>query len=259
VKAYFAGEIRYLGPDYNSYFGGFQAVQEWVNCWEHYYEPRGLEGLREMDERYRNKIRDYDTEDLARIIDLQSQSMMAWSAHALRRPDARRWLKAYHKTTRDKSPARQVFSWAFSWRKRGPKELEEQHPTERGETPNQEPNPIRFLGTNHCMGMVSSAAREGDIIVRFWGCDAALVLRKLRGYRQVALLDNQPNFRTTTFMLVGRADVADPVDQPATSASEMLPGMGCSWIENSTGFSDELYLDMDLLTLQKATSSITWF
>jgi hypothetical protein len=53
--------------------------------------------------------------------------------------------------------------------------------------------PIKFLGTNCYMGLAPSTTKEGDIIARFWACNAALVMRRDRsGYR-----------------LRGRAHVAD--------------------------------------------------
>lgn len=72
--------------------------------------------------------------------------------------------------------------------------------------------PAICLGTNHPIGLVPATARVGDAVVRFWGCDAAVVMRPVVG---------SGDGQELGFMLVGRADVAEVEDRKATPGRDV--------------------------------------
>lgn len=88
--------------------------------------------------------------------------------------------------------------------------------------------PVRFLGSNHCLGVASGNARVGDTIFRFWGCDAAIICDGLS--------------------IIGRADVADVIDKNRFLEDQHE--------RQAIMSSDRLYMSLDLGLLQKLTSFI---
>ncbi|RFU25931.1 hypothetical protein B7463_g10397, partial [Scytalidium lignicola] len=61
---------------------------------------------------------------------------------------------------------------------------------------------------SYVIGLVPPAAQLGDIIARFWNCDAAIVMRPVT----LSTTDTV----ASSFMLIGRADVAEVVDRNST-------------------------------------------
>jgi hypothetical protein len=220
---YVSGEILRLGPEYSSLVGSFRAQQEWVNCWGSYYhKPFDLETLRRMDEQYAAKIMSYEDKVLARIQEIRSPNTVAWRiADGSRRPET--------------SHPNYVAEFNNMWDSK-------QNRTEE---------PRICLGTGYLIAVVPPGAMVGDIVVRFWNCDAAILMRPM--YE-----------RDSQFILVGRADVAEHIDRKATpsfdiSAEEGLLGYITPGFDQGDHPAGAVYVDMDLRTLQTITASISTY
>jgi hypothetical protein len=112
--------------------------------------------------------------------------------------------------------------------------------------------PRIFLGTGYVMGLVPSAATPGDVLVRFWNCNTAIVMRPI-------------NTKPTSFMLVGQADLAELTDRTcselfafpyisyATFDSQPLP----AGETQTSQMSGAVFVDLNLRTLQKITAHTT--
>jgi hypothetical protein len=98
------------------------------------------------------------------------------------------------------------------------------------------------LGTTFLMGLVPPEARVGDLVVRFWNCNAAIVMRRIAAHPRC-------------FVLVGRADVAQAVSSPSNALL---------WAPNQPLGSEEpkvaagvVSVRLNLKTLQKVTAHIS--
>ncbi|KAH8888502.1 hypothetical protein GQ53DRAFT_767550 [Thozetella sp. PMI_491] len=180
AKGYIAGTIVHLGPKYSDYVGSFRDQQRWVGSWDgHYHTANELEKLRQMEEIYSAKILDYQDEDLARICPISSPETCAWSAA---QP-----VSTYRR--RLSSPSASDTGLHSHGDMASPRS-------------SQSHDPVRFLGSDFCMGLAPTAARVGDLVIRFWRCDAAIVVRRPAAAAQ-------PD-EDAEYWLVGRADVAEP-------------------------------------------------
>jgi hypothetical protein len=220
ARGYVAGTVVYLGPSYGEFVASYREHQHWINSWDGFYHGAELEKLRQMEEEYSAKILGYGDSDLARISAIRSHHTVAWSTS--------RTLPG--KTYTEQSPT--LFA---------------------GDT--KCVKPVRFLGTECCMGMVPAEARTGDLIIRFWNCDAAIVVRSV--------------YPKQVFFLVGRADVAKlnhgDNDGQDDNARTMLktplsfikdPLQGYEPKPNPPSYTGAVYVWMDLETLQKISASI---
>jgi len=98
------------------------------------------------------------------------------------------------------------------------------------------------LGTAFLMGLVPPETRVGDVIVRFWNCSAAIVMRPTTA---------QSRF----FVLVGRADVAQAVSNPSNA---LLWAPDHSWgSEESKVSAGAVSVRLNPRTLQKITAHIS--
>jgi len=229
-----SGEIVQLGPNYASLVASFRAHQDWLNCWnDYYYKPIDLETLRRIDEEYTAKIMSYGERDLARIQEIRNPSIVAWRIAGGRRPKiSDPWYAAeYEKMwdTVDDSEQRLL---------RGPRIC---------------------LGTGYLIGIVPPAAQVGDVIVQFWNCDAAIVMRP--SDLRVSAASTTGN-STSSFMLVGRADVAEVIDRKGTPGFDTwdeqgLVGSLAPGFEEGSQASGAIYVDLDFRTLQIITASIS--
>jgi len=173
AKGYIAGRIASLGPTYTEFIGSFRSRQRWVGSWEAQYgRDEDLAKLREMEEKYEVKIIGYSKAELDLIVPIDSPETVAWSP-----------LHIDGAAT----PAGVTFA-----RRGGPDD-------------NPASEPRRFLGDDLCMGLAPSTAQEGDLVVRFWNCDAAIVVR------ETCPADQEEGGLETDalFRLVGRADIAE--------------------------------------------------
>jgi hypothetical protein len=213
AKGYIAGTILHIGPAYSSFVGSYREQQRWIGSWDaHYGESRGdLEILRRLEETYSAKIINYTAADLARVRHISNTSAGSWGIL-------------------DGTPGKK-------------KEFDvwPQQQQQGGES-----EPVRFLGSNLCMGLAPAGARVGDVVVRFWDCDAAVVVRRGRDY---------------TYGLVGRADVAElsewrrgkGMDFRAKDAMRVVGGGGGDGKVSKTR---GMYVLMDFETLQLVSSAI---
>jgi hypothetical protein len=233
---YVSGEILRLGPEYSSLVGSFRAQQEWVNCWGSYYhKPFDLETLRRMDEQYAAKIMSYEDKDLARIQEIRSPNTVAWRIAAGGRPET--------------SNTSYVAEFDKMW--------ENMHGSEQNRTE----APRICLGTGYLIAVVPSVAKVGDIVVRFWNCDAAVLMRPIIPQ---ALSSFSPYGWDSSFMLVGRADVAEHINRKAAQSFDIpaengLLGYITPGFDQATHSAGAVYVDMDLHTLQTITASISTY
>ncbi|KAL2126543.1 hypothetical protein VTI74DRAFT_710 [Chaetomium olivicolor] len=230
AMGYLAGEILEIGPECASLGSSFQAYQDWLDCRErHYRNSAELERLRRIDGEYQKKITSFEERDLQRIREIRNPSIIAWRAASGRQPD-----------TNDANYTAEYDSiWA----------------TGHGEKESNEPRrgAVICLGTNHLICVVPPTAKVGDVVVRFWGCDAAMVMRPAASLAQSAGLP---------YMLVGRADVAEVVDRKATPGRDSHAEQALSGEANHLGTerdaraSGPVFVNLDLPTLQMITASI---
>jgi len=218
-----------LGPDYKSLVGSSSASQDWTSCWnDHYQDESDLEKLRWINEEYMADVLEFQATDLARIRSIEGSHVTAW------RDDIRgqntRASHYGHATLDEVSPSSVVT-----------------------ETDHREPSPRICLATGHVISLVPAKAVVGDVLVRFWNCDAAVVMRP-----------NKSHDTSGPFVLIGRADAAKVVDDTAKSLSStqakpsswmtrVLPGS----VEKSH-FGGALYVDLDVTTLQQISAHITY-
>ncbi len=217
AKGYVAGKIVYMGPTYREFVGSYRDQQRWLGSWNTHYEGSAhLEMLRKMEEAYSAKILEYQDEDLARIRRLHSPETKCW--HAPGRDTPRGGLPLLPESDTD------------------------------GDAPmgTSEHDPIRFLGTDLCMGLAPTAARVGDLVVRFWNCDAAIVVR-----RSQSIIEREQD---GVYWLVGRADVAEAWDRRDGVDRAAQEKMRVIYRPEPT--TKAVYVAMDFDTLQKVSAAI---
>ena len=208
------------------------AHQKWTNCWLKYYEKaEDLEMLRRIDEEYEAKILQYTEKDLGRVQKVDSphatvQPLTSESAilpYLMLRSDPRKHSGAWNQTKFE-------------------------HMVLKGGEPRI------CLGTGYLIALVPPAAQPGDLVVRFWNCDAAVVIRST-AYNRVSGL-------STSFKLVGRADVAEVVDRAATPGDDphakrcMLASVGSSF-GNRSPIYGAVTIKLNFRTLQIISAHIT--
>jgi hypothetical protein len=216
-----------IGPDYTSLVGSSSAAEDWTSCWiDHYQEEILLEALRMINEEYGARILDYNEKELARIRNIDAPMV---SASRLNDYDM---------------PSKCDENGGYGFRNFNPDE-----PTEGvggtkeyqmfQTTMDEKQAPRIALGTYCTMGLVPPATQVGDVIVRFWKCDAAIIMRPNTSYS---------TYRRA-FMLVGRADVAQLIGKATDSSSS---SEFSNWISSSE--IKPLFVDLDLSTLQTITA-----
>ncbi|KAI1187504.1 heterokaryon incompatibility protein-domain-containing protein [Nemania serpens] len=184
ARGYRAGEIIDFGPSYVDFVRSFHHHKTWRSKWRKFYrEERVLERLREMEERYAAKILKYSEVDVARVARIRDESFGAFIPPNDDGPLDMLTIKG---TKRDGAKILDSISQC---------QLIEDVP----EPAQQSEEVYRFLGTDSCMGLAPPGATVGDWVIRFWDCDAAVILRY--------------NYESNSCSLIGRADVADVVDR----------------------------------------------
>jgi hypothetical protein len=230
AQGYLSGKIVQLGPRYTSFVGSFRAQQDWLYCWEDFYhKPVDLETLRRINESYMAEIVRYKEKDLARVREIRNPNTVAWRIAAGVNPPRsdHRYATEYDKMWNDN---------------------EQGQPSE----------PRLFLGTDSLIGLIPSAAKIGDFIIQFWNCNAAIVVRPINlGIGAVSTVDGS----NTSFMLVGRANVAEVIDRKANPgfdmrAEERFLGNTARGLKEGFETSGAVYVDMDFPTLQIITAFI---
>ncbi|EOO03226.1 putative heterokaryon incompatibility protein [Phaeoacremonium minimum UCRPA7] len=221
AKGYIAGKIQHIGPKYSKFISSYAEEQAWVSSWHEYYSSADdLLNLRKMEDAYAAKIIDYSEHDLAHIRGYARSRAVVW--HAAR-------SKHCHNYDSEMNIL--------------------QKPGE---------DPVRFLGTEHCMGLAPPNAEPGDLVIRFWNCDAAIIVRQqnAQATKEVRRL----------YCLVGRADIAEPWDREVGPDVVGRDYMAIHEDESTLTFHDcssfhvatdkAVYVKMDYETLQKITADI---
>lgn len=168
AKGYVAGKVVHIGPTYRKFVGSYREQQSWIASWDtHYHEALDLEKLRQMEETYSAKILDYSQADLARIRHINNDSTVAWGVLDAAPPPG------------------------------------EKHPVCVSSHAEDLSEPVRFLGSDFCMGLAPAGVEVGDMVVRFWNCDASIIVR--------GLIHSMPRRSDAVLLygLVGRADIAE--------------------------------------------------
>ena len=223
---YIAGEIVRLGPGYNSLVSSSRAQQDWNSCWmDHYDSSEDLEALRRIDDEFAAGIFQYEEKDVDRVCNLRHPLVAAWSVTmGSNRPQSLDFSS-------------RVADYEAIWANL--------------QADKQEPHVC--LGTGYVIGLVPSAAQLGDIIVRFWNCDAAIVMRPLPP------MTTDPEARA--FILIGRADVAEVIDRKATTgrdphAEQCISGATTPGFGKGSQHRGPVYVDLSFSVLQKITAHI---
>lgn len=208
----------------------FQTHQDWVNSWDIYYsEPSHLGILRGKNETFTARIMNYEERDMARIRDIQSPSTVAW------------------RIADTSAPKSLAPGCATDF---------EMIPDVQGNCePVQAVGPRICLGTACSIGLVPPAARPGDIIVQFWNCSAAIIMRPIDPQATDSL--------ASSFVLVGRADVAEAHGAKGTPEHDthikQRPSADLGPMFEDPQASGLVHVDLDLRTLQIITASISTF
>ncbi|KAI1430781.1 heterokaryon incompatibility protein-domain-containing protein [Xylaria sp. CBS 124048] len=183
ARGYLAGKIISMGPTYDEFVGSPRQQIAWTSQWRKYYaQEHQLQLLREMEERYAAKILGYTEAELKRIAGLSE-----WLFVGLCSPEPGPIDKLAACST--DADARHVMS-----------EMLEPLPNlmlQKASGTGEWDKTARFLGTDHCMGLAPPDSEVGDWVVRFWGCNAAIIVRP------------NVNAGQKSCALIGRADVAD--------------------------------------------------
>ncbi|KAH9905399.1 heterokaryon incompatibility protein-domain-containing protein [Xylariomycetidae sp. FL2044] len=240
---YLSGEILEIGPTYDQLLGSFTSLNDWFNLWDdHYQGSQDMERLRRIDEQYMTKMIAYNAEQLARIRPIRSPGVRAWNV--LREPPSRDGPSALEGN--------------------GSQGATEEHAPEghatKGHKPASRPEVRICLGTGHTIALVPSCAEPGDVIVRFWNCNAAIVMRPTTGDASDGKHSSTEGF---SFSLVGRADVADDDANwhtaPNRDKNAELGFSGVLCQKYAVGWErmGAVYVALDFPTLQAITESIS--
>ena len=216
ARGYIAGTILYLGNSYSEHVSSFAAERQWRHSWDkHYTNTVDLARLREMDDAYAVKLLEMGETDLVKIRQIHSRSAFGFQEEEL--------------------PTTISGESSFVFRKRQSAAKNEKGTNTQDEA-DSVGEPRRFLGSLLAFGLVPPAAREGDLICRFWDCDVAVVVRK------VGAVDR--------YNIIGRADVAGMVkDRTQSDAEDAINQRKC-YGDNSFSHMD---FRLDMETLQKMT------
>ncbi|KAK0718031.1 hypothetical protein B0T26DRAFT_646072 [Lasiosphaeria miniovina] len=222
---YLVAEITQLGPDYSSLIGSFRAQQDWLNCCEEAYEePQDLELIRTLNETYSAKIIGYRDKELGRIREIRNTTTVAWRRGETSLPSS--WNSAKH-----------IQNYTQIW-----SDIDKR-------THGLPQEPKMCIATERLIALVPRAAEVGDVVVRFWNCDAALVMRRVAMH--VSPDADVPSSDLEYWMLVGRCDVADQGgrNEPSTDTWRF-------YIKATQEAKRAVWIDLDLRTLQLLTASI---
>jgi len=187
---YAAAEILQIGPSYTSLISSADATYDWVDCWEDLYKSNQLGELRQVNETYLRRITNYTNDDLAQICPIKSYGTMARSAGANGGLDSSQYAQAFE----------------AMW---------------HAESSGEDTNPHICLCNNHMIALVPTMAKVGDIIVRFWNCSTAAVIRPAGNLEPSSFYTSGP----ALYLLVGKADISKHERREGTWVQPIhLPG-----------------------------------
>ena len=208
-----AGEILYLGPTYTQAISSVKADRMWKQTLEETYQGKPeLHQLRKDNETYSQVILDWDQKHLERIRKIHTRASYGY-----------RWNSDDEFLTINNND---LYVPDIS-------------------------EPRRFLGTRALIGVVPPEAMIGDLVYTFFGCDIAVVLRKI--------VDKASD----RFMIVGRADISREVRVDSATEREIEAAIQCdlsNWAKDERdkalsdlSFQNMINLRLDVETLQKLT------
>lgn len=213
-----AGEILYLGPTHAETVGSLRANKTWKQAYEqHYQDDQDIDSVRREDEAYSRAILDWDERRLSTIRAVDTNT-------------------------------------SYGYRLDGSAESVTIDPDTLSKPDGSEPR--RFLGSNQLLGFAPPEARVGDLICRFWHCDAAIIVRRLG------------DEMTDQWMIVGKADIATSVQRAADFQDQVSMRYGMGEYRQVEGesrkrtymaalkrpdFRNMINLRLDTATLQKLT------
>ncbi|KAI0801588.1 heterokaryon incompatibility protein-domain-containing protein [Xylaria sp. FL0064] len=229
ARGYVAGKILDLGPSYADFVASFRHHTMWKAKWrKHYRKENDLMQLREMEERYATKILQYRDADVARIAPIEEQSFVAFRSPDNGPLDDLTAAGTHVDGTQIVDSMLAMLS------------------TESASVPQTAPDGrvSRFLGTDYCMGLAPRGTVVGDWVLRFWDCDAAIVVRP-----------HDTNDLNSVCALVGRADVADIRNRKGPLSDSVAEK---ALTRHAYGDSEDKRVDMMMSwhTLQRITASV---
>ena len=144
----FISRITAIGPSYDQISSAI-ASRDWAGVLFKEYHGKDREYMREIEDQYYEKIAEFEPVDLESFFDPEPLQVIAVPS---------------------------VFSeYTYDLIK---EYLFDQLRLEAPRRPTSLAAPVRFYGTNCCTGLVCAEAREGDYIIRFNACLAAIVMRR---------------------------------------------------------------------------------
>jgi hypothetical protein len=229
---YLSGEIVQIGPEYTSLVTSAQAEQDWFDCWEDSYQ-RSIDfgKLRRINERYMARILDFEDSELARIRTIQRPGTVAWRIAQNKPQTSHSVYESEYNKIRGKDSTLQ----------------------------DQSEGPKICLCTRDLIALVPSAARVGDVIVRFWGCNSTIVMRPVDPPTWQSEKENKDR-ESLFFILVGRSDAIEDIDFPQeleTLEQRWLSPDPGSVPENGIQEPGAVCIDLNLRALQMISSSIS--
>ncbi|RWA05547.1 hypothetical protein EKO27_g9560 [Xylaria grammica] len=227
VRGYVAGRILDLGPSYADFVASFRHQTAWRTKWrKHYRKEPDLSQLREMEEKYAAKILKYGEADVARVASIQEESFVAF-----RSPDDGP-LDELTAARSGASGVQIIDNILTTLSAKGAPEVAGSAKV------------TRFLGTDYCMGLAPPGTAIGDWVIRFWDCDAAIVVRPDD--------TSDPN---SSCVLIGRADVAEVRDRKGPFG-DSVGNQALTRHSYSDGEDKRVDMVMSWHTLQRITASI---
>lgn len=185
IRGYVAGKVIDLGPSYADFVTSIRHETAWKTKWrKHYRRESDLSQLREIEEIYAAKILNYSDADVARVAPIRDESFVAF-----RSPDNGPLddLTAAGTHVDSADTINRMLNMLTV-----------------KSVPQAEPNGkvSWFLGTDYCIGLAPPGTVVGDWVIRFWDCDAAVIVRPI-----------DPSNKSSSCALIGRADVAEVRDR----------------------------------------------
>lgn len=226
VLGYISGEILEVGPDYTSFIGSSRAQQRWVNSWQdHYTESHDLEQIRKIDEEFTAIITAYGPEELARLRDVRRDNILAWRPDGGPRPS----MSNLSRKKLDEVWGRSASS--------------------------ESSDPKICLCSRTILALAPPSTRVGDVIVRFFQCDCALVMRPT--YWHVQAKDSGKP-QSPSFVLIGTAATMETQSWKENDDRRAFDGFAGRWADSDGLDTGSLYMDLDLPTLQPITAFVVW-
>lgn len=167
-----------------------------------------------MNETYLRRITSYSDEDLAYIRPIKSAGTLARTAGATGGFDSSWYAREFE----------------AMW---------------QAEPSNHNTNPRICLCSGHVIALVPAMTRVGDVIVRFWGCGTAAVMRPANASGPVIWPGS-----LAPYFLVGKADISQPLGPWEEPVLYRAKARGFRFSPEGPYTSSVLDVDLDFRSLQ---------